>query len=271
MVALITGGGRGIGRAVALRLAKHGWDVSIAARSPEELAATAKEAGGQTLAITADVASPEQVRAMVQRTESELGPIDLLVNNAGIAGPMQPFWETDPADWWHCQEVNVRGPMLCCREVVPGMMRRRRGRIVNLSSGAGAFPVPNLGPYALTKAAVMRFSEQLAMELGPHGIQVFPIRPGVVRTRMAEHVARNVPMVQKSLDDGRDVPPEATADLVEYLASGKADALSGCVLSAEENWDEMVNRAEEIRREQMYVLRLRELPNQKKYQTPAGG
>jgi hypothetical protein len=84
-------------------------------------------------------------------------------------------------------------------------------------------------------------------------------------------VARNVPMVQKSLDDGRDVPPEATADLVEYLASGKADALSGCVLSAEENWDEMVNRAEEIRREQMYVLRLRELPNQKKYQTPAGG
>jgi NAD(P)-dependent dehydrogenase (short-subunit alcohol dehydrogenase family) len=172
---------------------------------------------------------------------------------------MAPFWETDPADWWHCQEVNVRGPMLCCREVVPGMMRRRSGRIVNLSSGAGGFPVPNMGSYALTKTAMMRFSEQLAMELGPHGIQVFPIRPGVVRTRMVESARQSVPVVQKFLDDGRDVPPEATADLVEYLASGKADALSGCLLSVEENWNEMVRRAEEIHREKMYVLRVREI------------
>jgi len=259
MVALITGGGRGIGRAVALRLAKNGWDVAIAARSADELAATAKDAGGLTLAVAADVASPEQVRAMVQRTESELGPIDLLVNNAAVAGPMTPFWETDPADWWRCQEVNVRGPMLCCHEVVPGMMRRRNGRIVNLSSGAGARAVPNMGSYVLSKTAMMRFSEQLAMELAPYGIQVFPIRPGVVRTRMVESVRQNVPIVQQFLDEGRDVPPEATADLVEYLAAGKADALSGCVLSVQENWDEMVRRAEEIHREQMYVLRVRDM------------
>jgi 3-oxoacyl-[acyl-carrier protein] reductase len=259
MVALITGGGRGIGRAVALRLATRGWDVAIAARSAEELAATAKEAGGRTLGIATDVAAPEQVRAMVQRTERELGPIDLLVNNAGIAGPMQPFWETDPEEWWRCQEVNVRGPMLCCREVVPGMIARGSGRMVNLSSGAGVRAVPNLGAYALSKAAMMRFSEQLAMELAPHGIQVFPIRPGVVRTRMVEAVRQNVPIVQKFLDDGRDVPPEATADLVEYIAAGKADALSGCVLSVEEDWDAMVQRAGEIQREQMYVLRMREL------------
>lgn len=196
---------------------------------------------------------------MVERAETELGPIDLLVNNAGVAGPLSPFWETDPADWWRCQEINVRGPMLCSRAVVPGMMQRRRGRIINLSSGAGAQAVPNMGTYALSKAAMMRFSEQLALELGPYGIAVFALRPGVVKTRMVESVRQNVPIVQKYLDEGRNVPPEATADLVEYIAAGKADALSGCVLSVRENWDEMVRRAEEIRREQMYMLRLREL------------
>jgi NAD(P)-dependent dehydrogenase (short-subunit alcohol dehydrogenase family) len=260
MVALITGGGRGIGRAIALRLAKNGFDVAIASRSPAELAATAKEAGGKTLAIAADVSHASEVKGMVQRTESELGPIELLVNNAGIAGPMGPFWETDPDEWWRCEEVNVRGPMLCSHAVLPGMMRRNAGRILNLSSGAGVRAVPNMGAYALSKAAMMRFSEQLALELAPHGIQVFAIRPGVVRTQMVEAVRSHVPVVQKFLDEGRDVPPEATADLVEYIASGKADALSGCVLSVEENWNEMVRRSEEIRRDQMCVLRLKEFP-----------
>ena len=259
MVALITGGGRGIGQSVALRLAKNGWDVAIAARSAGELAETAAQAARPMTAITADVSSAAEVRAMVQRTEAELGPIDLLVNNAGVTGPMTPFWETDPKDWWRCQEVNLLGPVLCCREAVPGMIARRRGRIVNVSSGAGVRPVPHFGAYAVSKASVLRFSEQLAVELAPHGIAVFPIRPGVVRTRMVESVRQNVPIVQKYLDEGRDVPPEATADLVEYIASGNADALSGCVLSVRENWDEMVRRAEEIRREQMYTLRLREL------------
>jgi 3-oxoacyl-[acyl-carrier protein] reductase len=259
MVALITGGGRGIGQAVALRLAKNGWDVAIASRSAGELADTAGQALRKVLAITADVSNADDVRAMVRRTESELGPIDLLVNNAGITGPMTPFWETDPQDWWRCQEVNLLGPVLCCRAVVPGMIERKRGRIINLSSGAGVRPVPNFGAYAVSKASVLRFSEQLALELAPHGIAVFPIRPGVVRTRMVEAVRQSVPIVQKFLDEGKDVPPEATADLVEYLASGRGDALSGCLLSVQENWDEMVRRAEEIRREQMYTLRLREL------------
>jgi NAD(P)-dependent dehydrogenase (short-subunit alcohol dehydrogenase family) len=262
MIALITGGGRGIGRAVALRLAKSGGSVAIAARSADELAETAaiaEAAGGRMLAVTADVACAEDVRTMVERTERELGPIDLLVNNAGAAGPMTPFWETDPEDWWRCQEVNVLGPMLCCRYVVPGMIGRHTGRIINLTSGAGTRAIPNLGPYAISKASVIRFSEQLALDLGPHGITVFPIRPGIVQTRMVESVRQNVPLVQSLLDQGRGVPPEATADLVEYLASGKADSLSGYLFSVQENWDEMVRRSEEIRREEMYVLRLREL------------
>jgi 3-oxoacyl-[acyl-carrier protein] reductase len=182
-----------------------------------------------------------------------------LVNNAGVPGPTVPFWETDPQDWWRCQEVNVLGPMLCCRQVVPAMIKRRRGRIVNLSSGAGLRAIPNLGAYAVSKASVIRLSEQLALELAPFGITVFPIRPGVVRTKMVESVRKSVPIVQNFLDAGRDVPPEATANLVEYLASGHADSLSGHLFTVEENWDEMLRRAEEIHREQLYLLRLGEI------------
>ena len=259
MTALITGGGRGIGRAIAVRLAQKGWNVAIAARSANELAETVQVAGVRMLAITADVASGEQVQAMVQRAEQELGSIDLLVNNAGIAGPLAAFWETDPREWWRCQEVNVLGPMLCSRAVVPAMIQRGGGRIVNVSSGAGMTAFPNLGAYAVSKASLIRLSEQLALELAPYGIAVFPIRPGVVRTRMSEAVGKNVPFVQKALAEGRDLPPEKTAELVEYLASGKADALSGHFFAAEDDWDDMVRRADEIRAEQMYMLRVRQL------------
>jgi NAD(P)-dependent dehydrogenase (short-subunit alcohol dehydrogenase family) len=264
MNALITGGGRGIGRAVALRLANNGWNVAISSRSPRELAETASLTKGKVLPITADVSAPDDVDRMVERTRNEFGSIDLLVNNAGVAGPLAPFWETDPTEWWRCQEVNVLGPMLCCSKVVPRMMERRKGCIVNLTSGAGLRALPNMGAYALSKAAVIRFSEQLALELAPYGISVFPVRPGVVRTSMVESVRRKAPVVQSMLDAGLDVPPEATADLVEFLASGKADSLSGRIFSVAENWDEMLRRADEIRNQEMYLLRVQELESVKR-------
>ena len=264
MVALVTGGGRGIGRVVALRLASNGWDVAIAARSENELKETvvlaSKEAKrGRMISVTADVADPAAAGEMVRRTEKELGPIDLLINNAGVTGPLAPFWENDPGDWWRCQEINLRGPMLCCREVVPSMMAREGGRIINVSSGAGIFAIANMGAYAVSKAALIRFSEQLALELAPYKIAVFPIRPGVVRTRMVEQARRQIPIVQQFLDEGRDVPPEATADMVEFLASGRADALSGYTFSADQNWEELVRRAEDVRQKQLYLLRMGEL------------
>ena len=138
-VALVTGGGRGIGRLIARELADAGMRVAVAARSADQVEATAQEIDG--LAVTADVSKPEDVEAMVATVERELGPIDLLVNNAGIglAGPLP--WEEDPADWWHVFEINVLGAYLCSRAVLPGMVERGRGRIVNTGSGASYLPI----------------------------------------------------------------------------------------------------------------------------------
>ena len=113
--------------------------------------------------------------------------MDLLVNNAGLAGPIGPTWETDPDDWWRCLEVNLRGPMLCSRAVLPGMIARGGGRIVNVASGAGTFAIPYLGAYVTSKTALIRFTEILALETGQHGVKVFAIEPGTVRTAMAEY------------------------------------------------------------------------------------
>jgi 3-oxoacyl-[acyl-carrier protein] reductase len=259
MNALVTGGGRGIGRAIALRLAKDGSRVAIAARSADELAETAALAGSGVTSFTADVADPEAAEALVRDVEAKVGPLDLLVNNAGITGPMAPLWECDPAEWWRCQEVNLRAPMVLCHAVVPGMIARGRGRIVNVSSGAGLRTVPNFGAYVVSKTALIRFSEQLAFELAPHGVQVFPISPGVVRTNMVEQVRHRVAAVQSYLDEGRDVAPEAAAELVAFLASGRADALSGRLFSVGRDWEQMLHEAGRVRAESLYMLSLREL------------
>jgi NAD(P)-dependent dehydrogenase (short-subunit alcohol dehydrogenase family) len=134
MVALVTGGGRGIGQGVALRLAKQGWAVAVSARSADQLTETVGRSEGRMIAVVADVADPDSVKAMVREVEGTLGRITLLVNNAGAAGPLGPFWENDPEDWWRCQQVNLRGPMLCCREILPGMIAGKAGESSTLSA-----------------------------------------------------------------------------------------------------------------------------------------
>ena len=258
--ALVTGGGRGIGRAIAQALANAGWPVAITARSAAELDETVKLAANRMVAVTADVADPGDVHAMVERVQREFGSIDLLVNNAGMPGPLGPFWENDPAEWWRNQEVNLRGPMLCCRAILPGMIARQAGRIINVASGAGCQPFPELSAYVVSKTALIRFSEQLAFELAPHGVRVFSMHPGTVRTRMVEESRLQLPYMQALLDRGADVPPDAAAELVLKLASGCADVLSGRFLRVGEDLDEIVRRAEEARSLDLYTLRLRTLP-----------
>ena len=266
-VAIVTGGGRGIGRAMALALAKAGAAVAVVARSSDQLAETValiEEAGGRAIAVTADVTDPQAAELMAKEVEQQLGPVDLLVNNAGAPPPVGPLWENDPDEWWRCIEVNLRGPFLCSRAVLPGMVTRRRGRIVTTASGSGIGPWPYSAAYAVAKCAAIRLSENLAAETQEHGISVFSIHPGFVRTAMTEAAAESPDdakwlggMFHRLLSAGHDVPPKRAAQLVVFLASGKADALSGCFISVSDDVTEMVQREDEIREGELYTLRLR--------------
>src|SRR5688500_18948781 len=235
-VALVTGGGRGIGARIARELAAAGMRVAVSARSADQVEAVAEEIGG--LAVTADVSRREDVERMGAEVERELGPVDLLVANAGVAIWERAAWEIDPDEWWHVLEVNVRGVYLCCRAVIPGMIERGRGRIVITGSGASYLPGSRSTAYSASKAAVGRLGETLAAQLLPHGIPVFVISPGLVRTEMTEE---NFP------DDAPWTPPELAPRLVRELASGRADELRGRYIHAEhDEIEELIRRADEI-------------------------
>jgi NAD(P)-dependent dehydrogenase (short-subunit alcohol dehydrogenase family) len=265
-VAVVTGGGRGVGRAIAEDLAAAGAAVAVTARSGDQLAETVRRirgAGGRAAAYPADVTDRAAVEGAVAHTEGELGPVDLLVNNAGAVTALGPFWETDPDVWWRDAEVHVRGAVLWTRAVLPGMVARRRGRIVNVVSGAGAQATPYLSAYACAKAALMRLTDSLAAEVASHGVTVFAASPGPVRTALLEATAaspvgrRWLPQFAKMLADGRDLSPARAVRLVRFLAEGRADALSGRYFHASDDPAALVGRAEEIVREDLHTVRLR--------------
>jgi NAD(P)-dependent dehydrogenase (short-subunit alcohol dehydrogenase family) len=250
-VALVTGGGRGIGAGIAAELAQAGMRVAAAARTGEQVEAVAREIGG--IAVQVDVADPSSVARMVGEVERELGPVDVLVNDAGISGPSQtiPIWEEDPADWWHVFEVNVLGAYLCCRAVLPQMVERGRGRIVNVGSGAAYLPLPRgVGgtAYGPSKAALQRFGELLAGQVQDRGVYVFTISPGLVRTAMTSSFS----------DDAPWTPPELAPRLVRVLASGRADSLAGRYLHAEhDDVEDLIRRADDVRELDLNAIRLR--------------
>ena len=250
-VALVTGGGRGIGAGIARELAAAGMRVAVAARSAEQVEEVAREIGG--LALQADVSDQDSVAHMVAEVERELGAIELLVNNAGVMSKPNtpPIWEEDPAEWWRVFEVNVLGAYLCCRAVLRGMVSRGGGRIVNVGSGGAYLPVTpgNLGgtAYGPSKAALYRFGELLAGQVEQYGISVFTISPGLVRSAMTEPLGDNAPWT----------PPELAPRLVRALASGRADRLRGRYIHAEhDDVDDLIRRADEVEERDLNAIRL---------------
>jgi 3-oxoacyl-[acyl-carrier protein] reductase len=244
-VALVTGGGRGIGAGIARELADAGMKVAVSSRTREQVEEVAREIDG--LGVVADVSSPGDAEAMVAEVESELGPIDLLVNNAGIAGWGNKAWEEEPGDWWRVFEINVLGAYLVSRAVIPGMIERGGGRIVNTGSGSGYLPGQATTAYGGSKAALYRVAEGLALQLEPHGIPVFTISPGLVKTDMTEPFGDDMPWT----------PPELAPRLVRVLASGRADKLTGRYIHAEhDDIEDLIRRAEEIVENDLNAIRL---------------
>jgi NAD(P)-dependent dehydrogenase (short-subunit alcohol dehydrogenase family) len=200
---------------------------------------------------------------MVAAAEEVIGPVDLLVNNAGQFGPVGPLAATDPDKWWQVLEVNLRGPLYCARAVLPGMLARGHGRIVNVSSGAGFAAIPMLSAYVVSKTALYRLSENLAAETRGHGVKVFAIDPGLVRTAISESaLSCGEPSIEQWFTDAfanqEDISPESAATLVVYLASGAADVLSGRNIDVSDDVAQMVARAAEIEQRDLHVLRERE-------------
>lgn len=272
-VALVTGGGRGLGRVIAQALAGAGAAVGVIGRSADELAETVRlitAAGGVAASACADVTDERATAHAVGELRRRLGPVDLLVNNAGICGPIGPLWEIPPGEWWRTVEVNLGGVFTCTRLVLEDMVTRRRGRIVNLTSHAGVFRWPGVSAYAVAKSAVIKLTENLAAELRREGVSVFSFHPGVQPIGLTEAaLAADAPpdspegkvaeWLRRQLADGRGAQPQRAAKLIVQLASGRGDSLSGRHLSVHDDLDVMLERLDDIRRADLFTLRLREL------------
>lgn len=258
--ALVTGASRGIGREIALGLARAGLDVALLARDAERLGSVAAEVralGVAAVEVTADVSDPAAVRAAVDRVEEALGSIDLLVNNAGVLESEHPLWEADPDEWWSVFETNVRGPFLFDRCVVPGMIARGGGRVVDLASGASSHEMRGgSSAYNASKTALVRLGANLHDDGFRHGLRVFELAPGVVRTDMSTGM---------TLHQGRTewTPVERVTDVVNAIAAGELDACSGWFLRVSDDTpDSLRERAAQAAAEgtEGTARRLRVLP-----------
>jgi 3-oxoacyl-[acyl-carrier protein] reductase len=232
-VALVTGGGRGIGRAAALALARAGADVAVSARTGAEIEGVASELralGRRALAVRSDVASAADSRAMVERVVGELGRIDVLVNNAGGSSERALLVDSDPAMWADTIAVNLVGVYHCTRAVLPHLVRAGRGKIINIGSGTGHAVSTGNAAYSAAKAGVRMLTQVLAQEVWPHGIDVNEVVPGPVITKLTEGVFRTDAPPPFAPSE-RVKQPEEVAELIVWLAERPAGGPTGQIFS----------------------------------------
>lgn len=241
-VVIVTGSGRGLGKAIALRLAREGASIAVTGPHRDELLEVASEIeamGRRALAIVVDVSREDDVKTMAERAREGLGPIDVLVNNAGIIGPTSLAVHIELAEWDRVLAVNLTGAFLCCRAVLPEMMARRSGKIINIASMAGKIGYALRSPYAASKWGLIGLTRTLAKELGEYNIQVNAVCPGpVAGPRMQRVIEQRAAQLGQSVHDverqyleaaalRRMVHADDVAALVAFLSSAEADNITG--------------------------------------------
>lgn len=239
-VALVTGAGKGIGRALVAAVANAGAKVALVARTGADIESLAKEIaeqGGEALAVTGDVSDPAAVRGVMHKVKARFGETTLLINNAGVPGTYGPIDVVSPEAWWTSMGVNILGPMLFMHEVLPAMRASRRGRIINVVSNAALVAIPHLTAYAVSKAALTRLTECVHLEIKGDGLAAFALAPGNIRTEMAKGTLAS-PDAKRWIPEGLKMIGErnqqqSDADLkqcigaVLAIARGEMDPLAG--------------------------------------------
>ena len=268
--ALITGASQGMGRAIAEHFLAAGANVLICARDQALLASTGteltKQAGASQRVLTkaCDVSSESEVKELVEFTLAELGSVEILVNNAGVYGPMGPTESVSLAEWKRALDINLYGMLIPSRMLIPHFKKNGGGKIIVLSGGGATNPLPNVSAYAASKAAVVRLMETLAEELKPFHIDVNAIAPGALATRLIDEVLAAGPeKVGKAFYDKNKkfkteggTPLHLGAGLAVYLASSESDGITGKLISAQ--WDPWANLAahrDELAQSDIYCLR----------------
>lgn len=263
--ALITGASRGIGRALAFSLARAGAFVGLISRSQGALLQVAREitdTGGRAIPLVTDVTQPEAVKQAISRAQEEMCQIDILVNAAGIQAPIGPFLENDLLAWEHAVHVNLLGAVRMTHAVLPMMKARRQGKIINFSGGGATAPRPHFSAYATSKAALVRFTETLAVELQPYNIQVNAVAPGAINTRMLDEVIAAGEKAggeyQEALERARTggTPVELVCELVLFLTSPASGRLTGKLISATHDpWRDWVGKDDQLNASPLYTIR----------------
>jgi 3-oxoacyl-[acyl-carrier protein] reductase len=243
----VTGAGAGIGKAIALTLAANGALVIVNDLKDhgEQTIQEISQSNSRATFIAADVTQREEVERMVASAERQFGKIDILVNNAGINSPLERrhlIHEFDVAEWHRVIDVDLHGLFHCCRATANGMVKRKSGTIINISSVLGMVPIRLQSPYAAAKAAVINFSRSIALELAPFGIRVNVIAPGSILTKGTAALFYN-PEAQKLSDTmlsiipmGRPGTPEEVADAALFLVSSSSSYITGTVLTVDGGW-----------------------------------
>ena len=276
-VSLIIGGSRGIGREIAMTFAREGSHLVIASRNESELETAKREIDNvstvKSETFRADVSHPEEVKRLVNYTLKEFDTIDILVNCAGIYGPIGKATSIDSEKWIETININLYGTFLCIQAVLPIMIKNRKGKIINLSGGGAVSPFPRFSAYSASKAAVVRLTETLAEEVKEYNIDINAIAPGAVNTRLLDQVLEageaagkdNLMKAIKQKQDG-GVSPEKVAELAVFLASSESDKLTGRLISLLwDNWREIPRHLPDIISSDIYTMR-RIIPKDRGYE-----